>query len=58
MMKNTALGHIPSYADLNTIEQFNFPDEYLDSNRVKISNNMKVNRSFLQSYSSHVTIDR
>ena len=42
MARNSALGHIPSYADLNTIEAFQFPEDYLDSNRIKISNNLKV----------------
>ena len=26
--------HLPSYADLNSIHQFNYPSEYLGSSRI------------------------
>ena len=34
--------HLPSYADLNSIQQFNYPDDYLGSSRIQVSNNLKV----------------
>lgn len=34
--------HLPSYADLNSISQFNYPDDYLGSSRIYVSNNLKV----------------
>lgn len=38
--------HLPSYADLNSISQFNYPDDYLGSSRIYVSNNLKVDRIF------------
>lgn len=34
--------HLPSYADLNSLEQFNFPPGYVDLSKITISNNCKV----------------
>ena len=28
--------HLPSYADLNSIHQFNYPDDYLGSSRIQV----------------------
>ena len=33
---------LPSYADLNTVDQFNFPNGSLDQSRLQVSNNLKV----------------
>jgi len=36
--------HLPSYADLNSIHQFNYPEDYLGSSRIQVSNNLKVSK--------------
>ena len=33
---------LPSYADLNNVDQFNFPNGSLDQSRLQVSNNLKV----------------
>jgi len=34
--------NLPSYADLNSLQQFNFPPGYVDLKKLTISNNLKV----------------
>lgn len=34
--------HLPSYADINSFEQFNFPEDRVDPTKLRIQNNLKV----------------
>lgn len=33
---------LPSYADLNSVDQFNFPNGSFDQGRLQVANNLKV----------------
>ena len=38
--------NLPSYADLNSLQQFNFPPGYVDLKKLTISNNLKVRLAY------------